>query len=103
MGLVAAEAGDCGYEVVWDGDPGLDRELVLTTLEVIGSRRRVLADRFRSAYVVRVASPIGVIDFLTTASGFQRRPGLQPGAVPAPVRSRRQPAHLPGPPGPSVR
>ena len=74
VGLVAAEAGDCGYEVVWDGDSGLDREVVLTTLEVVDSRRRVLADRFRSAYVVRVASPIGVIDFLTThlASGDDR-------------------------------
>ena len=82
VGLVAAEVGDCGYEVVWDGDPGLDRELVLTALEVVGSRRRVLADRFRSAYVVRVASPIGVIDFLTThlASGDDRacNPGLCP-------------------------
>ena len=82
VGLVTGETGACGYEVVWDGDPGLDREVVLTTLEVIGSRRRVLADRFRSAYLVRVASPIGVIDFLTThlASGEDRacNPGLCP-------------------------
>ena len=83
VGLVSSEAGDCGYEVVWDGDPGLDREVVLTTLEVIGSRRRLLADRFRSAYLVRVASPIGVIDFLTThlaSSGDDRacNPGLCP-------------------------
>ena len=81
-GLVSGETGACGYEVVWDGDPGLDREVVLTTLEVIGSRRRVLADRFRSAYLVRVDSPIGVIDFLTThlASGEDRacNPGLCP-------------------------
>ena len=72
--LVAAEAGDCGYEIVWDGDPGLDREVVLSTLEVVGSQRRVLADRFRSAYLVRVASSIGVVDFLTThlASGDDR-------------------------------
>ena len=82
VGLVAGEASACGYEVVWDGDPGLDREVVLTTLELIGSRRRVLADRFRSAYLVRIASPIGVIDFLTThlASGDDRacNPGLCP-------------------------
>ena len=82
VGLVSGETGACGYEVVWDGDPGLDREVVLTTLEVIGSRRRVLADRFRSAYLVRVDSPIGVIDFLTThlASGEDRacNPGLCP-------------------------
>ena len=75
VGLVAAGTAVCGYEVVWDGDPGLDREVVLTTLEVIGARRRVLADRFRSAYLVRVASPVGVVDFLTThlASGSDDR------------------------------
>ena len=73
--LVEAEAAGCGYEVVWDGDPGLDREVVLTTLEVVGAQRRVLADRFRSAYLVRVTSPIGVVDFLTThlASGSDDR------------------------------
>ena len=75
VGLVEAEVAACGYEVVWDGDPGLDREVVLTTLEVVGAQRRVLADRFRSAYLVRVASPIGVVDFLTThlASGSDDR------------------------------
>lgn len=66
VGLASAEAGTCGYDIVWDDDPGLDREVVLTTLEVLGSQRRVLSDRFRSAYLVRVLSPIGVIDFLTT-------------------------------------
>ena len=83
VGLVAGEVGVCGYEIVWDDDPGLDREVVLTTLEVIDHQRRTLADRFRSAYLVRVASPIGVIDFLTThlASGSDDRdcdPGLCP-------------------------
>lgn len=75
VGLIEAEAAGCGYEVVWDDDPGLDREVVLTTLEVVGAQRRVLADRFRSAYLVRVASPIGVVDFLTThlASGSDDR------------------------------
>ena len=75
VGLVGAEAAGCGYEVVWDGDLGLDREVVLTTLEVVGAQRRVLADRFRSAYLVRVASPVGVVDFLTThlASGSDDR------------------------------
>ncbi len=83
VSLVSAEAGACGYEVVWDNDPGLDREVVLTTLEVIGSQRRVLADRFRSAYLVRVMSPVGVVDFLTThlaSAGDDRAcsPGLCP-------------------------
>ena len=32
VGLVSGEAGACGYDIVWDGDPGLDREVVLTTL-----------------------------------------------------------------------
>ena len=75
VGLIETEAAGCGYEVVWDDDPGLDREVVLTTLEVVGAQRRVLADRFRSAYLVRVASPIGVVDFLTThlASGSDDR------------------------------
>ncbi len=83
VGLISGELGACGYEIVWDDDPGLDREVVLTTLEVIDFQRRTLADRFRSAYLVRVASPIGVIDFLTThlASGSDDRdcdPGLCP-------------------------
>lgn len=75
VGLIEADVGACGYEVVWDGDPGLDREVVLTTLEVVGAQRRVLADRFRSAYLVRVVSTIGVVDFLTThlASGSDDR------------------------------
>ena len=85
VSLVSAEAGACGYEVVWDDDPGLDREVALTTLEVIGSQRRVLADRFRSAYLVRVMSPVGVVDFLTThlASGGDDR-ACNPGLCPPP-------------------
>ena len=84
VGLVSGEAGACGYEVVWDGDPGLDREVVLTTLAVIGSRRRVLADRFRSAYLVRVDSPIGVIDFLTTHLASSEDRACNPGLCPPP-------------------
>ena len=82
--LVVAEAGACGYAVVWDDDPGLDREVVLTTLNVIGSRRRILADRFRSAYLVRVASPIGVIDFLTTHLASSDDRACDPGLCPPP-------------------
>ena len=84
VGLVTGETGACDYEVVWDGDPGLDREVVLTTLEVIGSRRRVLADRFRSAYLVRVDSPIGVIDFLTTHLASSEDRACNPGLCPPP-------------------
>ena len=84
VGLVSGEARACGYEVVWDGDPGLDREVVLTTLEVVGSRRRVLADRFRSAFLVRVASPIGVVDFLTTHLASSDDRACNPGLCPPP-------------------
>lgn len=85
VGLVSGKVGACGYEIVWDGDPGLDREVVLTTLEVIDFQRRTLADRFRSAYLVRVASPIGLIDFLTAhlASGSDDR-ACDPGLCPPP-------------------
>ena len=85
VGLVSGEAGTCGYEVVWDGDPGLDREVVLSTLDVLGSQRRGLADRFRSVYLVRVLSPIGLVDFLTThlASGADDR-ACNPGLCPPP-------------------
>ncbi len=66
VALLTEEIQECGYELVWDNDPGLDREVVLSTLRVIDSQRWVLADRFRSAYLVRAASPIGVVNFLTT-------------------------------------
>src|SRR3712207_5194046 len=67
---------DGAYEVVWDGDPGLDREAVLTTLPVLGSRRTRLAGPLRTAYWVRVAADVGVVDFVSThlASGSDDRP-----------------------------
>jgi endonuclease/exonuclease/phosphatase family metal-dependent hydrolase len=55
----------CDYAVVWDGDEGLDREVVLTTLDVIDHRRLRLAGRFRSAFLVRVVSAAGVVDFVS--------------------------------------
>ena len=84
VSAVEDHAGVCGYEVVWDGDPGLDREVVLTTLEVVGSQRRVLADRFRSAYLVRVASPVGVVDFLTTHLASSEERACSPELCPPP-------------------
>lgn len=71
-------AGVCGgaYEIVFDGDPGVDREAVLTTLEVLASRRVALAGPLRTAYAVRVRGPVGIVDFVTThlASSADDRP-----------------------------
>jgi hypothetical protein len=57
----------CGnYHVIWDGDPGLDRELVLTTLPVVGFQRFRLAGPLRTALWARLRSRAGVLDFWTT-------------------------------------
>jgi endonuclease/exonuclease/phosphatase family metal-dependent hydrolase len=66
----------CGYEIVFEGDPGNDREVVLSTLPVIGSRRERLAGPLRTAFLVRVAAPTGVVDFFSThlASSSDDRP-----------------------------
>jgi endonuclease/exonuclease/phosphatase family metal-dependent hydrolase len=77
--LLSAEAAKvCGgrYELVWDGDPGLDREAVLTTRPVLGWRRMHLPGPLRTALWVRVAADVGVVDFVTThlASSSDDRP-----------------------------
>lgn len=54
------------YRIVWDGDPGLDREVVATTLRVLGHERHRLAGPLRTATWVRVAGPIGVVDLVST-------------------------------------
>ena len=74
-----AELGDvCDdrYEVVFDGDPGVDREVVLTTRPVLGTQRIRLAGPLRTALWVRVAADVGVVDFVTThlASDSDDRP-----------------------------
>jgi endonuclease/exonuclease/phosphatase family metal-dependent hydrolase len=73
-----AVAGICDgrYDVVWDDSEGLDREVVLTTLPVLGFQRERLAGPLRSALWVRVAADVGVVDFVTThlASGSDDRP-----------------------------
>jgi endonuclease/exonuclease/phosphatase family metal-dependent hydrolase len=56
----------CGYHVLWDGDPGLDREVVLTTLPVIGFQRFRLAGPLRTALWTRLRSSAGVLDLWTT-------------------------------------
>ena len=64
------------YTMVWDDDPGLDRETILTTLPVLGSRRMHLPGPVRTALWVRVAAQVGVVDFVTShlASGSDDRP-----------------------------
>jgi endonuclease/exonuclease/phosphatase family metal-dependent hydrolase len=51
-------------------------EAVLTTLDVLGSRRLDLAGPLRTGLVVRVAAPVGVVEFVTThlASSSDDRP-----------------------------
>jgi endonuclease/exonuclease/phosphatase family metal-dependent hydrolase len=67
---------DGAYEVVWDDDPGVDREVVLTTEPVLGSRRLRLSGPLRSALWVRVATRVGVVDYVSShlASGSDDRP-----------------------------
>jgi endonuclease/exonuclease/phosphatase family metal-dependent hydrolase len=64
------------YEIVWDDDPTLDRETVLSTEPVLGSRRIALAGPLRSAYWVRVASDVGIVDYVSShlASSSDDRP-----------------------------
>lgn len=68
----------CGgnYTVVRDADAGNDRETVLTTLPVLGSRRDRLAGPLRTMFWVRVASDAGIVEFVSThlASSSDDRP-----------------------------
>jgi endonuclease/exonuclease/phosphatase family metal-dependent hydrolase len=69
-------AGICGYRVVYDDDPGQDREVVLATGLVLGSERRRLAGPLRTALWVRVATNAGPVDLVAThlASSSDDRP-----------------------------
>lgn len=64
------------YEVVTDDDPSIDRELVLTTLPVLGQERVRLAGPLRTALWVRLRAPVGPLDLVAThlASGSDDRP-----------------------------
>lgn len=88
--LTSALARRCGgrYRLVWDGDPGLDRELVVTTLPVLASRRVRLAGPLRSALWVRVAADLGVLELVVThlASSSDDRP-CDAETCPAPCRA----------------
>lgn len=68
--------GACDYRLVYDDDPGQDREIVLTTLHVLDSLRIRLAGPLRTAYRVRLGSDAGRVDVIAThlASGSDDRP-----------------------------
>jgi endonuclease/exonuclease/phosphatase family metal-dependent hydrolase len=65
-----------GYAVVDDGDPGQDREVVLTSFHVAGSQRFRLAGPLRTALWTRLVTPVGAVDLWTThlASSSDDRP-----------------------------
>jgi endonuclease/exonuclease/phosphatase family metal-dependent hydrolase len=67
---------DGRYEIAFDKDTSLDREVVLSTLPVIGTRRERLAGPLRTAFWVRVSADVGVVDYVTThlASSSDDRP-----------------------------
>ena len=70
-------AGIChGYTLVGGDDPSLDREVILTTLPVLGEERARLAGPLRDALWVRVKAPVGPLDVVAThlASGSDDRP-----------------------------
>lgn len=71
-----ADVCDGDYTIVWDDDPSVDREVVLTTETVLGSRRLRLAGPLRSALWVRVATTVGVVDYVSShlASSSDDRP-----------------------------
>lgn len=68
----------CGgkYHMVGGGDPGSDREVILTTLPVLGQERVSLAGPLRDALWVRLRAALGPLDVVAThlASGSDDRP-----------------------------
>jgi hypothetical protein len=77
----------CGgrYTIVHDDDASTDREVVLTTLRVLGTRRDRLAGPVRTVFWVRAAADVGIVEFVTThlASGSDDRP-CDPATCPPP-------------------
>lgn len=67
---------DGAYAIAWDDDAGIDREVVLTTDEIVGMARHRLAGPLRSAFLVRLATEVGVVDLWSThlASDGDDRP-----------------------------
>jgi endonuclease/exonuclease/phosphatase family metal-dependent hydrolase len=77
------------YRIVSDADPSLDREVVFTTLPVLGSQRIRLAGPLRTAFWVRVAASVGTVEFVMThlSSGSDDRP-CDPQTCPKPCQAR---------------
>jgi endonuclease/exonuclease/phosphatase family metal-dependent hydrolase len=71
-----AEVCDGDYELVGGDDPSVDREVVLTTLPVLGQERVRLAGPLRTALWVRMRAAVGPLDVVAThlASGSDNRP-----------------------------
>jgi endonuclease/exonuclease/phosphatase family metal-dependent hydrolase len=67
---------DGDYELVGADDPSIDREVVLTTLPVLGQERIRLAGPLRTALWVRLRAAVGPLDVVAThlASGSDDRP-----------------------------
>jgi endonuclease/exonuclease/phosphatase family metal-dependent hydrolase len=79
---------DGAYDVVWDEDPSLDREVVLSTVPVVGARRFRVAGPLRSAFWVRARTDVGLVDYFSThlASSSDDRP-CDTTTCPPPCRS----------------
>ena len=79
----------CGgrYRLVGAGDPGSDREVVLTRGRVVAHRRFRLAGPLRTALWVRLATGVGLVDLMVThlASSSDDRP-CDPATCPPPCR-----------------
>jgi endonuclease/exonuclease/phosphatase family metal-dependent hydrolase len=77
------------YRIVGLGDPSSDREVVLTTLPVLGHERVRLAGPLRDALYVRVKASLGALDVVAThlASGSDDRP-CDPATCRAPCQAR---------------
>ncbi|MGZ6972584.1 MAG: endonuclease/exonuclease/phosphatase family protein [Acidimicrobiia bacterium] len=76
------------YRVVGADDPSLDREVILTTLPVLGQERVHLAGPLRTALWVRVKASLGPLDVVAThlASSSDDRP-CDTETCPAPCRA----------------
>jgi endonuclease/exonuclease/phosphatase family metal-dependent hydrolase len=79
VGLIRQSLGNvCGgkYEIVGNEDPSIDREVMLTTLPVLGQERVRLAGPLRTALWARLRAAVGPLDVVAThlASSSDDRP-----------------------------
>ncbi len=83
--LLAPRLADCGYDLVWDADAGLDREALLTTERAVDSSRIGLPGNFRTALFVHLETEVGAVVVVVThlASSADDR-SCAPSACPEP-------------------